>query len=124
MEHVEQQIIACEESLRQAMKEGNGNALDALLHPDLLFCGPTGQVVTKAMDISSYRSGNMQVERIDFSGRVINVFGDTAAVSVVADVSATYMGNFMAGKMRYIRVWKLFGDTWQLVAGSCMNIAR
>lgn len=124
MEHVEQQIIAREESLRQAMKEGDYNALDALLHSDLLFCGPAGQVVTKAMDMASYRSGNMQVERIDFSERVINVFGDTAVVSVVADVSATYMGNFMVGKMRYIRVWKLFGDTWLLVAGSCMNIAR
>ena len=46
-----QQIMGCESQLLQAIKNSNIKMLDGLLNDDLVFKIPTGQTITKAMDI-------------------------------------------------------------------------
>jgi hypothetical protein len=51
------EIQNCEKMLLQAIKENNINLLDKLLHRDLLFVNPMGQIITKTMDMANYTSG-------------------------------------------------------------------
>jgi len=67
----EEQIVDCEYSILEAMKIGDINVLNELLHNNLIFNIPTGQTITKAMDIENYRLGTMTVYEISTTDQII-----------------------------------------------------
>lgn len=116
------QVTAAESRLIHAIKASDVNALDELLHDDLLFIVPGGQTITKAIDLDAHRSGNMVVDEISATTEHINTIGDTAVVTLAIDTKGKMFQQPIAGKFRYIRVWKLFGDKWKVIAGSCTQV--
>jgi hypothetical protein len=118
----EEQIIDCENRLLEAMKTSDVTALDELLHERLIFNIPTGQTITKAMDIENYRLGRMRVHEISATEQVVEVFENTAAVASTVHLKAKYMGMTVDGRFRYLRVWKLTDDLWRIIAGSGSQI--
>ncbi len=117
-----EQITAAESRLLHAMKSSDVNTLDELLHDDLLFITPGGQTITKAIDLDAHRSGNMVVDEISATTEHINMIGDTAVVTIVIDTKGKMFQQPIAGKFRYIRVWKRFGDQWKVIGGSCTQV--
>lgn len=93
--------------------------LDELLHEDLLFIGPTGQLITKEMDMAVYNAGQMQLEKSTASDQLIQLFGDTAIVSVTIVLKGVFMKKTIDGKFRYIRTWKKLQENWQVIGGAC-----
>lgn len=116
------QVIASENSLLEAMKTNNVDLLDELLHDDLLFNGPDGTTATKAMDLINYRSGNIHLHTVVSRDLTVNLIGDTAVVAVTVEMQGSYLGESLDGMFRYIRVWKLSGDTWKVIAGSVVPL--
>ena len=104
------------------MKESDVNILDQLIHEDLLFNGPTGEPVTKEIDLSAYRSGNMVIEKNTISNQLINIFDDTAVVTVAVDIEGSFMKQPIKGAFRYVRVWKKINNNIQLIGGGCTPI--
>jgi hypothetical protein len=49
---IETQIRECEARLYTAMSSSDVSDLDVLIADDLLFAGPTGELATKAMDLT------------------------------------------------------------------------
>jgi len=117
------QIVCCEESLINAIRTSDIERLDQLLHEGLLFIDPTGYTVTKAIDMETYRSGNISISAIEASGQEISIIGDTAVVTVTKQLTGTYLNVPLQGRYRYTRVWKNFNGSWQVIAGSCVQIA-
>ena len=117
-----QQIIGCESQLLQAIKNSNIKILDGLLHDDLVFNIPTGQTITKAMDIENYRSGIMTVSEITVTDQIIQIIDDIATVTVTIHLKAKYADQIIDGNFRYLRVWKLFDKSWKVIAGSGVSI--
>jgi len=111
-------IIASENKLLSAMKNCNIKALENLLHKDLLFNIPSGQTISKEMDIESYRSRSMIIDEIKSSQQKINLIGDNAVVSVTIEMKGKYHDSSIDGKYRLIRVWKLYDNVWKVIAGS------
>jgi Domain of unknown function (DUF4440) len=118
----EAQVIANEINLLEAMRTSNVELLDKLLHDDLLFNGPDGQTATKAMDLTNYRSGNINLHKVKSSDRMLSVIGDAAVVAVTVEIEGNYLGQEIKGKFRYIRVWKLFESNWKVIAGSVVTL--
>lgn len=116
------QVIASENSLLEAMKTNNVDLLDELLHDDLLFNGPDGTTATKAMDLTNYRSGNIHLYTVASRDLTVNLIGDTAVVAVTVEMQGSYLGESLDGMFRYIRVWKLTGSTWKVIAGSVVPL--
>jgi ketosteroid isomerase-like protein len=116
-------IIESEARLVAAMKNGDVATLDALIHDDLIFITPDGKPATKSMDLDAYRSGNMQVHELEPQMEFIKLFGDTAAISLTAQMKGVYMGQDFEGNFRYLRIWKLFDDQCKIIAGSVSAIA-
>lgn len=114
----EEQIIDCEKRLLEAIKTSDLNALDQLLHERLLFNIPTGQTITKPMDMEMYRSGSMNVYDISATDQTVRIIENISTVAVTLTLKATYAGQIIDGKFRYLRVWKRFNGTWQVIAGS------
>lgn len=111
-----------EERLVEGIKNNELHFLDQVLHDDLLFIAPNGQIITKAMDLSSHRNRDMVVEELVTSIEEIRIIGDTAIVVLIYNTKGTMLGNPIQGKFRYIRVWKLFQDGLKVIAGSCILI--
>ena len=59
---MEDEILALEKKLYKAVIESDLNALDDLLHDDLLFVIPSGDVITKQIDLKTYRDGSLKIQ--------------------------------------------------------------
>ena len=114
----EAQIVECERRLLDAMINGDIEVLDELLHYNLIFNIPSGQTITKAIDIDNYRSGIFKVSEILATDQIIDFFDTISIVAVTHYLKATYADQVVEGKFRYLRVWKLVDDSWKVIAGS------
>ena len=117
-----EQIIKCENQLLEALKTGDIKVLDELLHDSLIFNIPTGQTITKSMDIENYKSGTMTVSEILAKDYIINTIDDISCVAVTLHLKAKYADQIIDGKFRYLRVWKLVDNSWKVIAGSGFQI--
>ena len=115
-------ILSMEQKILSAMLESDIVSLDKLIHKDLLFNIPNGQTINKELDLENYRSGNMKIVSIKSSNQSINVIEDTAVVSATVVMKGTFMKHNLDGEYRIIRVWKMFGNTWKVIAGSSIKI--
>ncbi|MGI4864412.1 MAG: nuclear transport factor 2 family protein [Janthinobacterium lividum] len=119
------QVIANQEqALLSAIRQQDLDQLDLLLHQDLLFTLPTGQTITKADDMASYRAGYMAIKSLQASQQQIHLIGAAAVVAVTITLEGTYQGQPLTGTYRYLRVWQQNQDVWQVIAGSCVAIAN
>ena len=118
----EQQIIDYENRLVDAMLTGNIAELDQLIHESLIFNIPTGQTITKEMDIVNYSSGMLTIHSISVTNQIIKIIDTTATVANTIDLKAKYAEQNIDGKFRYLRVWKQFGKSLKIIAGSGFQI--
>ena len=114
-------IISMEKEILDAMRNSDVKKLDELIHKDLLFNIPSGQTITKVIDLENYSSGNMKIEDISSSEQFINIIRDTAVVSATITMRGKYLEHIIDGKFRIIRVWKMFGNTLKVIAGSSIQ---
>lgn len=115
---LEEQVIAAEERLRQAMLHSDVAALDDLIAPDLLFTTHLGQMATKADDLAAHRARLLRLELAEPSERQIQLHADYAIVSVLMHLVGTYEGTPIDQQMRYTRVWAITASgSLQIVAG-------
>lgn len=92
------------------------------MHDSLIFNIPTGQTITKEMDIENYRSGIITVYDILATDQTIKIIENIATVAVTFHLKAKYADQIIDGKFRYLRVWKLFDTSWKIIAGSGIQI--
>lgn len=119
-----QEIEQCEEKLLQAFREKDIATLDKLIDDSLIFDGPDGSVVSKEMDMATYRAEDTKIETMDCLERQIQVFGDTAIISTVIYLKASFMGDkYKAdGKARFLRTWKRIDGQWKVIGGASVII--
>lgn len=117
-----EEIEKCEDNLLQAMRDADVEKLNKLISDKLIFNIPNGDVITKEIDLSSYRSGNMIVESIDCLDRQIQVFGDTAIVSAKVRMKGAFIQQAFDGEVRFIRTWKKLLQEWVIIGGASINV--
>jgi hypothetical protein len=122
MQITKEKIAELEGKLAEGIKKSDVTFLDTILHDNLLFVTPNGQMITKAMDLASHRAGEMIVEQLVYKIEEINIIDDTAIVGVVYDTKGSMLGNQIEGQFRYIRFWKQFPDGVKVIGGSCMQL--
>jgi hypothetical protein len=116
--HIESQILLMEKALYHAQKNSLVEALDTLIHDDLLFAGPDGQLHGKAEDLVVHQNGDIAFDILEPQEPAIKVLSPyIAVVSVLVQVGARFKGHYSQGLCRYTRVWQLLDGRWQIVAG-------
>ncbi|MCY1243948.1 hypothetical protein D9M72_569920 [compost metagenome] len=96
--------------------------LDQLLHDDLVAVAPTGQILTKEMDLNSHKAKTMIIEDASTEIDDIRIMGDTALSIVTMTAKGKMMGTPLEGKFRYFRVWKRFDGILKVVGASFMQL--
>lgn len=122
MKITKNEITKLENTLVEGIKNSDITILDNVLHNDLLFLAPNGQLITKAIDLASHQAGEMIVEQLTLKIENINIIDDTAIVVVVYNTKGTMLGSPIQGQFRYIRIWKLFPDGIKVIGGSCFQL--
>lgn len=123
MKLIKEEIIKLEHKLIEAIKTSDIDFIENVLHHDLLFLAPNGQIVTKEMDLTSHKSKQMTVERLIPNFEDFNIIGDTAISIVVYDTKGIMLGQPISGQFRYIRNWKVFNADIKIVSGACLQIS-
>ncbi|ACU02424.1 MULTISPECIES: nuclear transport factor 2 family protein [Pedobacter] len=118
----ENSILEQENKLHSAIKNGNITALDQLLHDDLLFILPSGETITKEMDLNTYRNGALKVDELLPDIEKLNIIDDMAVITLSIKLSGKFNDVPFEASYRYIRVWKKFGDGIKVIGGSGIAI--
>jgi len=118
----EQKVLEAEKQLLDAMKKSDVEILDQLLHEDLLFVLPTGEVITKQIDLETHKSGNLVLEEITSSIDSIKLIDENVVVTLSSRIAGKMLEQNFEGNFRYIRVWKIFDNQLKVIAGSCVAI--
>lgn len=115
-------ILDLENQLCDAMKSGNVEILDRLLHDDLLFIVPSGETITKEMDLETYRQGNLKIVELIPTIEQLNIIDDLAAITLKMTLKGSYDDQPVEGQYRYIRFWKNCSDGIKVVGGSGVQL--
>ena len=114
------EVSAAMESLKQAMINKDGPALEKLLSDDLMYTHSTGQLETKAQFVKAIASGKSIVERLDYFKHEVRIYGNTALVRGGVDLyhSATNIVH-----MDILHVWVKGAGGWKMVARQATRLA-
>lgn len=116
------EILTLEKRLYEAMKNSDIAALDELLHDDLLFIIPSGETITKEMDLATYRSGSLKINELIPHVEELKIIDDLAVITVQINLKGNYNADPFEAKYRYIRFWKACPDGIKVVGGSGISI--
>ncbi|HLT86271.1 MAG TPA: nuclear transport factor 2 family protein [Sphingobacterium sp.] len=121
-EITKENVVEAENKLFSAQLVSNVDILDQLLHDDLIAVAPTGQIVTKEMDLNSHKAKTMIIEDASTEIDDIKITGDNALSIVTMTAKGKVMDTPLEGKFRYFRVWKRFDGTLKVIGASFMQL--
>ena len=111
----EKAVAALDEQGRQSALSGDASFAEKYLASTYIGINPLGEITAKEEDIASRKRGEMKLASIDQRDRKINIYGNTAVVTSVADVKGTRNGQDISGTYRVSRVYAKQNGEWQQV---------
>ena len=112
-----------EGELRRAQLASDVEALDRLIDEDLLFTGPTGQLATKAEDLSAHGTGLVKFRSHEPEEiRVRRIGADVAVVALRTRLVVEVQDVTHSGTFRYTRIWHRRDGRWRIVAGHVSEV--
>ncbi len=124
MNHSIEEIVHAEEQLQQAMVNNDVQALERLIHDDLVFIDGEGNVQGKRDDIESHASGAVVQTAVEFVEEpVMQLHGESAIVAVKVHVQMRLQGKPLEAFCRYLRVWLFQDERWQIISGTVRIIS-
>ncbi|GAB3598570.1 hypothetical protein GCM10027586_00600 [Kineococcus gypseus] len=117
-------LLTAERRLQAAQLAADVDALEALLHPDVVGRGPDGSTFTKQDDLDSYRSGNLRIEAMVEQSVEVHDDGATGVTRTVLDVDAVQAGAAVSARVRYTRLWVRTAGGWQVLAAAFTPVTQ
>ncbi|MFD6444371.1 nuclear transport factor 2 family protein [Promicromonospora sp. NPDC060204] len=117
-------LLAAEHALQAAQRAGDVNALDALLHPRCVGSGPDGSVFSKEDDLESYRSGSLQITRLEEESLDVQEDAVSGVTRLVAAVDAIQGGAAVSARLIYTRLWVRSDEGWRVLAATLAPAAE
>lgn len=92
------------------------------MHLEILFIIPSGETITKEIDLQTYRDGRLSLIEITPKVEELNIIDDLAVIILQMYLKGNYNNESFEAKYKYIRFWKKFSDGIKIVGGSGMAI--
>jgi ketosteroid isomerase-like protein len=117
------EIDQLEDEWRTAMLKGNTAALENLLADDYTAITAVGAIQTKEQAITSLRTGALQLTALSISDRKVRIYGSTAVVTSLAELTGSRNDQEMSGRYRYTRVYvRNSQGQWKIVSFEASRI--
>jgi len=117
------EIDQVEEAWRTAILKGNATALEALLADDYTGITAKGAIQTKEQAVSNLKSGALQLTTLAISDRKVRVYGETAVVTSLAELTGSRKDADVSGRYRYTRVYvRNSSGQWKIVSFEASRI--
>jgi ketosteroid isomerase-like protein len=117
------EIDQMEEAWRTAMLKANSAELATLLADDYTGITAKGAIQTKEQAIANLRSGALQLSAINISDRKVRVYGSTAVVTSLAELTGGKNDQEVTGRYRYTRVYvRNLQGQWKIVSFEASRI--
>lgn len=117
------EIDQVEEAWRTAILKSNSTGLAALLADDYTGITAKGAIQTKDQAIANLKSGALQVTALNISDRKVRVYGATAVVTSVAELTGSKNDQEVTGRYRYTRVYvRNQQGQWKIVSFEASRI--
>ena len=84
-------------------------AFDQALHPDWFMIDAHGKRFTKAEELQLLKTNNFKPSSLQVSDLHVTVHGDTAVVTGISQVKASFEGKDISGRYRFTQVYKADG---------------
>jgi ketosteroid isomerase-like protein len=117
------EIDQVEEAWRAAILKGNSTELAALLADDYTGITAKGAIQTKDQAVANLRSGALQVTALNISDRKVRVYGSTAVVTSLAELTGSKNDQEVTGRYSYTRVYvRNQQGQWKIVSFEASRI--
>jgi len=117
------EIDQVEEAWRTAILKGNSAALAGLLADDYTGITAKGAIQTKDQAVANLHSGALQLAALNISDRKVRVYGSTAVVTSVAEITGGKNDQEITGRYRYTRVYvRNTQGQWKIVSFEASRI--
>ena len=83
-------VLEQENKLYRAIQDGNVSMLDELLHKDLLFIIPSGEVITKEIDLKTYQDGMLKIDELTPKTENLHIIDDVAVITLTMKLKGKY----------------------------------
>lgn len=118
-----QQLKRLNAELAEAEIKRDVEKLAMLLDDDYLGVDPCGLLLSKEKIISTYATGDVQLESILSSELSVRIFGRTGIITGLSLINGkTPLGEFKAS-FRYTDVYRKMGGDWKLVSSQLTPLA-
>ncbi len=119
---LEAEIVACEQQLYKAQLSSDVALLQELLADEVVFVAPSGEIITKQMDLELHRSGGMKVTSLEPQELEIRTLNNAAVAIAKIFLAGSFQGESFSGSFRYTRVWHHTDKGWRIIAAHCSAI--
>ncbi len=102
--------------LEQAQLSSDVDLLDILLHPQVTYVGPEGDLVTKEEDLDAHRSGALRIHILDRQALDVRIQDGVGITVLTAWLEGQAGDQAFEVRMRYIRAWASGSQGWRVVA--------
>ncbi|GAA2136433.1 nuclear transport factor 2 family protein [Glycomyces algeriensis] len=123
-EPAENSLAAAEAELQRAQLAGDVVALEALLHPDVVYVAPDGAEFGKAQDLESHASGQLRLTSLEQIQSTARQFGPTGATRARLRLAGLAGGEPFEAEMVYTRTWLFDHGRWQVVQAHGASLPR
>jgi ketosteroid isomerase-like protein len=123
-ESVEQELIRLEKEWYDAEVKKDAAFFDRIMADDFIGTGATGNVYTKAQDISSLESGEEVIASAVSDEFTVHVYGDAAVVAFRSTEKGQNKGKDYIWESRWTDTWIKKAGRWQCVASHCSTITQ
>ena len=121
---VEAEIRALNDQAAQMQVSHDVAMASRLLADEYVFIQADGEVTNKAQNVAVIGLVDFVCESFTTSNIEVRVYGETAIVTGLASMTATYKGQDVGGKFRYTDVWVKRRGTWQNVTSQATLLPK
>jgi hypothetical protein len=117
----EKEVLAAMNVYKEAMIHNDAAVLDRILANDIAYVHSAGELQSKAGVIEAATKGKSIIERIDFSGTTVRIYGNTALVRGRVDL---WHSKTNIVHMNVLHVWIKGPEGWRMVSRQATRLAE
>lgn len=116
-------VLEVERALTDAFQAEDGDALEALLHPQFTLIDSRGALTTRAQEADELRSGRVRYDVFRNHGSRVRFHGGAAIVTGFTTAKGMFDGEAFEAEFAFTDVYARGADgRWQLVAGHASRV--